>query len=82
MSDVVFASCDVGLDAWSPMGFTLDGCVVDDVGAAGDRSFAELAEGCVEGEPGFGDLSTPAGPDGWFFTDDDPWRSDVGGARP
>lgn len=81
IDDVVLTNSSVGLDAWSPMGFELGKCTVHGNDLAGDREFAALAEGCVDVDPGFGDLGAPAGPDGRFFTDDDPWVSASGGAR-
>jgi hypothetical protein len=82
IDDIVLADSKVGLDAWSPMAFTLGECTVHDLDLVGDRRFADLAETCVDANPHFGDLSVPAGPDGRFFTADDPWASEVGGARP
>lgn len=82
MDDVVLTQSAVGLDAWSPLGFDLGECTVHGNDLAGDREFASLAEACVNEDPLFGDLDTPAGPDGRFFTDDDPWVSASGGARP
>ncbi|GDX79415.1 hypothetical protein LBMAG42_12260 [Deltaproteobacteria bacterium] len=82
MDDVVLTNASVGLDAWSPMRFQLGKCTAHGNDLAGDREFAALAEGCVDVDPEFGDLGTPAGPDGRFFTADDPWVSTVGGARP
>ncbi|MDP2307295.1 MAG: right-handed parallel beta-helix repeat-containing protein [Pseudomonadota bacterium] len=82
IDDVVLARSSIGLDAWSPMGFALGKCTVHGNALAGDRELAALAEGCVDLDPGFGDLGVPAGPDGRFFTEDDPWVSASGGARP
>lgn len=82
IDDVVLADSEIGLDAWSPMGFTLSECTVHGNDLPGDRDFASLAGGCVNEDPAFGDLTAPAGPDGRFFTDDDPWVSESGGARP
>lgn len=82
IEDVVLAESSIGLDAWSPMGFELEQCTVHGNDLAGDRDFADLAEACVEADPQFGDLGIPAGPDGLFFTDDDPWVSASGGGRP
>lgn len=82
IDDVVLADSKVGLDAWSPMDFALGRCTVHNNELAGDRDFAALAEGCVDLDPRFGDLGAPAGPDGLFFTEDDPWVSGAGGARP
>lgn len=82
IDDVVLADAKVGLDAWSPMSLALGACTVFEVGLKGDRDFAELAERCRVADPGFGDLGVPAGPDGQFFTEDDPWVSAEGGARP
>ena len=82
IDDVVLADAKVGLDAWSPMGFALGSCTVHGDGLAGDRDFQALAAACVDADPGFGDLAMPAGPDGRFFTEDDPWVSAAGGARP
>lgn len=82
IDDVVLASSAVALDAWSPMDFELERCTVHGNELDGDRDFADLAETCVAADPGFGDLSAPAGPDGRFFTADDPWISAAGGARP
>jgi hypothetical protein len=82
IDDVVLADSKVGLDAWAPMAFELGRCVVDQLDLAGDRLFADAAEACVDTDPRFGDLEVPAGPDGRFFTDDDPWISTAGGARP
>lgn len=81
IDDVVLADSPIGLDAWSPMGFALGQCTIHGTDLAGDREFAALADGCVDIDPEFGDLSAPAGPDGRFFTDDDPWVSASGGAR-
>ena len=81
ITDVVLADAKVGLDAWSPMSFALDDCTVSGVVLTGDRDFAQLAQGCVDAAPEFGDLTVPAGPDGRFFTEDDPWLSTRGGAR-
>ncbi len=82
LDDVVLADAAVGLDAWSRMGLVVGECSVHDVGVVGDRDFAEAAEVCVDRDPGFGDLAAPAGPDGHFFTTDDPWVAEIGGARP
>jgi hypothetical protein len=82
IDDVVLADASIGLDAWSPMDFALGKCTVHGLELAGDRELAALAEGCVDVDPEFGDLGAPAGPDGHFFTDDDPWVSAAGGARP
>jgi len=82
LDDVVLADAAVGLAAWSPMALAVGACSVHDVGLAGGRDFSEAAEVCVDRDPGFGDLGAPAGPDGRFFTDDDPWISAVGGTRP
>ncbi len=81
LDDVVLANAAIGLDAWSPMGFALGKCIVHLNGLVGDREFAGLGADCVDEDPGFGDLTAPAGPDGRFFTADDPWVSAVGGAR-
>jgi hypothetical protein len=81
IEDVVLADSKVGLDAWSPMDFELGQCTVYGNEVPGDRDFALLAEGCVHADPRFGDFGSPAGPDGWFFTEDDPWVSASGGAR-
>ncbi len=80
IDDVVLSDAEVGLDAWSPMDFVLGTCTVHHTDPVGDREFEELARGCAEADPRFGDLSAPAGPDGVFFTPDDPWVSAVGGA--
>ena len=82
IEDVVLTDSEVGLDAWAPMDLELVGCTVHGNELAGDRELATLADSCVEADPSFGDLSVPAGPDGWFFTADDPWVSAAGGARP
>lgn len=82
IDDVVLANSSIGLDAWSATGFELGQCVVHGNELAGDREFAMLAEGCVDVDPGFGDLEAPAGNDGRFFTADDPWVFAAGGARP
>lgn len=81
IDDVVLADSKVGLDAWSPMAFELGACVVHQVDLVGDRSFADVADACVDADPQLGDLEVPAGPDGRFFTSDDPWMSSLGGAR-
>lgn len=81
IDDVVLANSAIGLDAWSPMELDLGECTVHGNGMAGDRDFADLAQDCVNDDPMFGDLTAPAGPDGRFFTDDDPWISASGGAR-
>jgi hypothetical protein len=82
IDDVVLADSRIGLDAWSPTGFELGQCTVHGTDLAGDRELAVLAAACVDVDPGFGDLDAPAGPDGEFFTDDDPWVSASGGAQP
>lgn len=82
IDDVVLADSKVGLDAWSPMAFDLGLCVVHQLDLVADRSFAGLADACVDTDPDFGDLDIPAGSDGRFFTADDPWLSAAGGARP
>lgn len=82
IDDVVLADSSIGLDAWSPMSFELGHCTVHGNDLAGDREFAALAEACIDVDPGFSDLGAPAGPDGRFFTQDDPWVSGTGGARP
>jgi hypothetical protein len=82
IDDVILADSSIGLDAWSPMSFELGQCIVHGNDLVGDREFAVLAEACVDTDPGFGDLGAPAGPDGLFFTHDDPWVSASGGARP
>ncbi len=56
--------------------------LVHETERAGDRALEDLARGCVEVEPELGDLRAPAGPDGRFFTGDDPWISPIGGALP
>jgi hypothetical protein len=48
-------------------------CRVHANGLDDDRSAAGASSGCLDRPPGFGALDTPAGPDGFFFTDDDPW---------
>ena len=40
------------------------------------------AAACDHSRPDFGDLDAPAGPDGFFFTDDDPWLVDGGAQLP
>ena len=80
IDDVLLSGARVALDAWSPMEFVLGACAVHGTDLAGGRDFAALAEACVAVDPGFGDLGVPAGPDGRFFTDDDPWLSEAGGA--
>jgi len=82
IEDVILAASRIGLDAWSPMEFGLERCTVHANEQAGDREFASLAEVCIEADPHFGDLDVPAGPDGRFFTGDDPWVSELPGARP
>ncbi len=82
IDDLVLARSPVGLDAWSPMGFALERCTIHEIERAGDREFADLAGACVDADPQLGDLAVPAGPDGRFFTPDDPWISPVGGAGP
>ena len=82
IDDVVLTDSKVGLDAWSPLEFVLGRCTVHGNDLDGDREFEGLAEACVDADPQFGDLGTLAGPDGRFFTDDDPWVSELGGARP
>lgn len=82
MDGLLLTDAKVGLDAWSPMELTLGDCVVQATKLVGDRDFEALAEACVRDDPGFGDLGAPAGPDGRFFTEDDPWVSAAGGARP
>lgn len=81
IDDVVLAYSRVGLDAWSPVEVVLSGCIVHGM-EAGDREFGALASVCVDEDPELGDLRAPAGPDGRFFTDDDPWVAASGGARP
>ena len=82
IDDVVLTDSKVGLDAWSPLDFLLTACTAHGNELTGDRQFEALAESCVDTDPDFGDLSVPAGPDGRFFTPDDPWVSSTGGARP
>ncbi len=82
IDDVVLADADVGLDAWSPLGFVVGECTVHAVDEAADREFDSLGQHCVHADPNFGDLAVPAGPDGRFFTADDPWVSETGGAKP
>ena len=79
---MVLADSETGLDAWSPMGFSLGRCTVHGNDRVGDRDLADLARDCVRDDPLFGDLRAPAGPDGRFFTADDPWVSAAGGAAP
>ncbi len=79
IDDVVLADARVGMNAWSPMEFELGPCTVHGTELVGDGEFAALT--CDDADPGFGDLSVPAGPDGQFFTADDPWVSAAGGAR-
>lgn len=81
IDDVLLVGSAIGLDAWSPMDLELGACTQHQTDLAGDREVAELAASCAVEDPRFGDLSAPAGPDGRFFTDDDPWRSASGGAR-
>ena len=81
IEDVVLTDAKVALDGWSPLDFALDGCVIHGA-TAGDRELETLAGSCVDEDPELGDLTAPAGDDGRFFTEDDPWISAAGGARP
>ena len=74
LDDVTVVDSDVGFDAWDPMDLELGSCLVWDNRLRDDRDWEGLADHCERVEPGFGDLSEPAGPDHLFFTDDDPWR--------
>lgn len=79
---MVLADNDVGLDGWGTVALDVGVCQVHANGIDDDNSVAGAAAGCVDGAPGFGDLSAPAGPDGTFFTVDDPWLTDGGAALP
>ena len=69
---VVLAGNAVGLEGWGSVELEVDDCELhgnetDDEGVGG------AASACDHARPDFGDLDAPAGPDGFFFTEDDPW---------
>lgn len=79
---VVLADNDVGLDGWGTATLTMGQCRVDGNDLDDDRAADGATEACEDGDPGFGDLSRPAGPDGTFFTADDPWLVEGGAGLP
>lgn len=66
----------VGFDGWGVGEVTVDGCAVGGNGIDAQR-LLEGVSGCTE--LGVPEVSAPAGPDGLFFTEDDPWLM-AGGA--
>jgi hypothetical protein len=69
----------VGLDAWGGVEAEVESCVAADNELDADRDMA--AATCTPGSSRLAPLETMAGPDGVFFTQDDPWLAPEGGAQ-
>ena len=80
LENIVLAENGVGFDGWGTVELDIEGCRVHGNDLDDDNSASGVAKSCASGRPGFGNLTKPAGPDGTFFTADDPWLVD-GGAR-
>jgi len=72
LSDVTVADSAVGFRGWGEPAVAVDGCVVSGNSARADDVMSGATEGCESGE--VPDLSVLSGPDGVFFTADDPRR--------
>jgi hypothetical protein len=79
---VVLADNAVGFDGWGTVELEVRRCRVHGNERDDDGSAAGAAAGCVSERPDFGDLDAPAGPDGAFFTSDDPWLVEGGAELP
>lgn len=79
---VVLADNEAGLDGWGTVTLEVGACRVRGNGDDDDGSAEGAAAECVDEEPTFGDLDVPAGADGVFYTDDDPWLVEGGAALP
>lgn len=82
LEQMVLANNDVGLDGWGTVDLSVENCQVHANGQNDDNSVAGATLTCVTGAPQFGDLDRPAGLDGTFFTDDDPWLVEGGAGLP
>ncbi|MEM6928276.1 MAG: right-handed parallel beta-helix repeat-containing protein [Myxococcota bacterium] len=79
IEDIVVVDSSVGFDGWGEgADLTVADCLTSANDADFDRVFDDVATSC--GAATVPDLTAPAGPDGLFLTDDDPWLVD-GGAR-
>lgn len=72
LDGLVLANNRVGMDGWGDVALEVGDCLIDgnlinDAGAV-----KGVTKVCESGPLVFGDLSNPAGPDGIFFTTDDP----------
>lgn len=79
LDELVVVDSAVGMDGWGDAELQLERCWTSGNGADLDRLF-EGAGRCAEASAP--DVTHPAGPDGLFFTDDDPWLLEVGARLP
>jgi hypothetical protein len=63
----------VGMDGWGDVTVALSDCLVSDNETNDARAVAGTTSVCQQQPTSWGDLENPAGPDGIFFTADDPW---------
>ena len=77
----VLAENAVGLFGWGSVELDVGECRLHDNEEDGE-GVDGAAAACAEERPSFGDLDLPAGPDGYFFTADDPWIVTGGAALP
>ena len=78
IEDMVIVSSSAGFDGWGDgADLQIDGCRTADNDVDFDRLFEGLGHCEGAARP---DVTQPAGPDGLFFTADDPWLVD-GGAQ-
>jgi len=78
LSDPLLVDNAVGLDGWGGVDAWVEGCQSADNGVVALRDLS--GSDCTEGASDLGSLDAMAGPDGVFFTADDPWLSERGGA--
>ena len=78
VQDVLLQDNAVGLDGWGGVEAKVEGCETAGNGLDADRDLQDAA--CSPGSSDLGDTEVLAGPDGIFFTQDDPWLSTRGGA--
>jgi len=70
IEDLTLVGNDQAFDGWGEQTWNVTGCVLAD---NADSSSLDVEAQCTEGSVQLGDLTLPAGEDGLFFTDDDPW---------
>jgi hypothetical protein len=78
VEDFVVLDSGAGFDGWGTAEVTVTGCGTGGNEVDADRVLDDVS-GCVPVDPP--DVSRPAGPDGLFFTADDPWLVPGGAAR-